>query len=595
MRVRFWGTRGSIAKPGPGTVRFGGNTSCVEVRSAAGTLLVLDCGTGAHGLGQALVANRTRPYRGHILITHTHWDHIQGFPFFAPLFLPGDEWDVYAPRGLRESLRDTLAGQMQYTYFPVSLEQFAATVRYHDLVEGVFSIGDVRVFARYLNHPALTLGYRLEVDGVSVVYATDHEPHRRALADGRGDLTGEDRRHAEFLTGADLVIHDAQYTAAEYPTKVGWGHSTVESVVHVSRVAGARRLALYHHDPMRDDDALGFVVEAARAQAGSALDVFAAAEGMTLDVMPMAAPRAPAAEPPITAETNVPEEMLDQTVLLALDQPDLRERLMEAVMADGLKLATAPDTDAVLKPSPAGTPSLLMLGSRLGGRDGLEVARAVRNGADVGDKDLPIVLVAANEAEADRAAGAAAGVTDWLVAPFSMLYARTRVRAWALRQACRWIAAAAPPDEVERLRALHAHGILDTPPEERFDRITRLARRLLDVPAAMVTMVDAERQWFKSRSGFDVTETPRDLAFCSYTIQQDEIFVVPDALADPRFADSPVVTEGPRLRFYAGRPVHVDGRRVGTLCVVDNRPRQLAEEDRRALDDLAALVEKELA
>jgi hypothetical protein len=223
------------------------------------------------------------------------------------------------------------------------------------------------------------------------------------------------------------------------------------------------------------------------------------------------------------------------------------------------------------------------------------VARAVRDGGECGDKDMPIVLVAANEAEADRAAGAAAGITDWLVAPFSMLYARTRVRAWALRQACRWIAAAAPPDEVERLRALHERGILDTPPEERFDRITRLARRLLDVPTAMVTLVDAERQWFKSRSGFDVTETARDLAFCSYTIQQDEIFVVPDALADPRFADNPVVAAGPRLRFYAGRPVHVAGRRVGTLCVADNRPRQLAEDDKRALDDLAALVEKELA
>src|SRR5919109_459337 len=299
MRLRFWGTRGSIAKPGPATVRYGGNTSCVEARSAAGTLLILDCGTGAHGLGHALAAERTRPYRGHILITHTHWDHIQGFPFFAPLFQPGDEWDVYAPRGLRESLRDTLAGQMQYTYFPVSLEQFEATVRYHDLVEGVFTIGDVRVTARYLNHPALTLGYRLEADGVSVAYATDHEPHSRALADGEaGELAGE-----------DLVIHDAQYTAAEYPAKLGWGHSTVESTMAVARAAGARRLALFHHDPLRDDAAVDDLVEAMRANAGPALDVFAAAEGLTVDVVPGPAPVAPRVEPPLAARASVPTDM----------------------------------------------------------------------------------------------------------------------------------------------------------------------------------------------------------------------------------------------------------------------------------------------
>ena len=332
MRLRFWGTRGSIAKPGLATVRHGGNTSCVEVRSAAGTLLVLDCGTGAHGLGQSLVAARTAPYRAHILITHTHWDHIQGFPFFAPFFVPGDEWDVYAPRGLRESLRDTLAGQMQYKYFPVSVEQFAASVRYHDLVEGSFTIGDIRVTARYLNHPALTLGYRLEADGVTVVYATDHEPHSRTLGDGGREVQGEDRQHAEFLGGADLVIHDAQYTAKEYPAKVGWGHSTVESVVTVALAAGAHRLALYHHDPLRDDEAVDRLVADARRQAADGppwpLDIFAASEGMTL--------------------------------------------------------------------------------------------------------------------------------TDWLVAPFSMLYARTRIRAWALRQACRWVSAPSPPDEVARLRALHA-------------------------------------------------------------------------------------------------------------------------------------------
>ncbi len=161
MQVCFWGTRGSIAKPGPGTVKYGGNTSCVELRSVADTLVVLDCGTGAHGLGQALLASSRGPLRGYILIGHTHWDHIQGIPFFAPLFLPNYEWNIYAPRGLGTNLQQTLAGQMQYTYFPVSLERLGATIRYHELVEGSFVVGDIRVFTRYLNHPALTLGYRV--------------------------------------------------------------------------------------------------------------------------------------------------------------------------------------------------------------------------------------------------------------------------------------------------------------------------------------------------------------------------------------------------------------------------------------------------
>src|SRR5262249_4992838 len=128
MRIRFWGVRGSLPKPGPTTLRYGGNTSCVELRADDGTLVILDCGTGAHGLGQALVAAAERPIRGHLLISHTHWDHIQGFPFFAPLFASGNEWDIYAPGGLGQELAATLAGQMQYTYFPVSLDQLGATI-----------------------------------------------------------------------------------------------------------------------------------------------------------------------------------------------------------------------------------------------------------------------------------------------------------------------------------------------------------------------------------------------------------------------------------------------------------------------------------
>jgi phosphoribosyl 1,2-cyclic phosphodiesterase/DNA-binding response OmpR family regulator len=599
MRLRFWGTRGSIAKAGPSTVRYGGNTSCVEVRSKAGTLLVLDCGTGAHGLGQALVAARTAPYRGHMLITHTHWDHIQGFPFFAPLFVKGDEWDVYAPRGLRESLRDSLAGQMQYTYFPISLEQFAATIRYHDLVEGVFTIGDVRVTTRYLNHPALALGYRLEADGAAIVYATDHEPHTRALAEGdAGDLRGEDRRHVEFLADADLIIHDAQYTAAEYPAKVGWGHSTLESVVAVAGAAGARRLALFHHDPLRDDEAIDRLVADARRRAGEAglrLDVFAGADGQTIDVAPTAGARHHAQTSPLAAaEATVPVDLLARSVLVALDDATIRERLAEVVRADGLALVTAENGDEVLAIARNTPLSVLLLGRRLGGRDGLEICREIRQSTAGYAKELPIVVVAASEAEADRTAGAEVGVTDWLVAPVWAGYARTRIRAWALRQACRWIAAPLPVDEPARLRALHEAGILDSAPEERFDRITRLARRLFDVPASLITLIDAERQWFKSRPGLEVQETPRELSLCAYAIHEDRLMVVPDALLDPRFADNPMVTGESRMRFYAGRPLRIDGRRVGTLCVVDTRPRELRDDDLRALDDLASLVEKEL-
>src|SRR5215510_2159567 len=193
MRIRFWGTRGSLPKPGRTTLRYGGNTSCVELQTARGTLIVLDAGPS--------------PLRGHLLISHTHWDHIQGFPFFAPLFASHTEWDIYAPGGLGKRLEDTLAGQMEYTYFPVTLEQLDATVRFHDLVEGAFEIEDVHVAARFLNHPALTLGYRLEAGGASVVYAVDHEPHSAHHTDaGPADpVHQEDRRHIEFCAGADLL------------------------------------------------------------------------------------------------------------------------------------------------------------------------------------------------------------------------------------------------------------------------------------------------------------------------------------------------------------------------------------------------------
>ena len=601
MRVRFWGTRGSIAKPGPTTIRYGGNTSCIEVRSASGTLVVLDCGTGAHGLGQSLLAaSGGKPTRGHLLITHTHWDHIQGVPFFAPLFVPGGEWDIYAPRGFAQSLRETLAGQMQYAYFPITLEQFEATIRYHELVEGNFRVGDVDVRAQYLNHPALTLGYRLEADGAAFVYASDHEPFARGLATGNGEIAALDARHADFLSGADLVVHDAQYTAAEYPAKAGWGHSTGEYAAAVCRRANVRRLALTHHDPLRDDAALDKVVAGVRAWlgAGRVPDVFAAAEGEQFELEARAYADATDGVAGLPAATDVPEAYGRSCVLLASPDPVAAEAVHTAAGAAGVRIVRGANAADVVALVAAEQPSLVLLARTLpDGSDALAVARTVRGADAQGAADVPIVVLShrLETTSADLARGDAAGVTDWLVAPYSVGYARTRVQAWLLRSPCRWVPAPIPADEEQRLADLHRLNVLDTPVEERFERLTRLAAALFDVPVALVSLVDRHRQWLKSAYGVPLRETSREVSFCAHAILGREPLVVPDALQDPRFADNPTVADGPRIRFYAGHPIFLpSGSCVGTLCVIDTRPRQIDQAGLQLLEDLANIVKQEL-
>ena len=599
MRVRFWGTRGSIPKPGPTTVRYGGNTSCVEVTGSDGTLVVLDCGTGAHALGEALRARGARPLRGHILISHTHWDHIQGLPFFAPLFDPEGEWDIYGPRGVHQHVKDVLRGQMQYTYFPVSLEDLGARIRYHDLVEGDFAVGGIRVTARYLNHTALTLGYRLEAAGVSVVYATDHEPNSARLAAGFSglspDLDRADLAHAAFLGGADLVIHDAQYTVAEYEARRGWGHSTQEYVVDLVSTTGARRCCLFHHDPEHDDRTVDRLVELARDRAraaGARLEIFAAAEGQVVELEPPARAARPTTRSEAPAVGPVVHALPDHRVLVAVEDAATASPLVDAVQADGLRLVRATHAGDLLPLCRRERPSLLLADRR---PEHVTLCRALRSDADPALRETPVCIVADTEDPARAAAEAAAGVSDWLIKPFSRHYARTRVRAWILRTGGRWAKAPLPPDEATRLAALGRLGLLDTPEEDRFGRITRLARRVFLAPIALVTLIDADRQWFKSRQGLDVSETPRDMAICAHAILSDETFVVPDTLDDPRFAENPLVVRPPRIRFYAGQPLHTsDGHRVGTLCVMDHRPRELAAVDLEALRDLAVLAEGEL-
>jgi phosphoribosyl 1,2-cyclic phosphodiesterase len=576
VRIRFWGTRGSVPTPGPDTVRYGGNTSCVEVRTDAGTLLVLDCGTGARALGLALVEEAAEtgvPPAGAILIGHTHWDHINGIPFFAPLFVPGSQWEVFGPHGLVRTLDHVLAGQMEYQYFPVGLDELAAEIRYHDLVEGVFEVGDATIRAQYLNHPALTLGYRIEADGAVVVYASDHEPHDRALAGGgRPQAGGADDRHVAFLAGADVVVHDTQYDADGYRAKVGWGHSTMEYAVDLAAAAGVRRLVLFHHDPQRSDDDLDALLLRARARAAASsapLEVDAAAEGATVDVAPSG--EASNRTPGTAAATSVPAvEHLPTGVVVATSDPALEATVRAAAAAEGLEVRP-PDgglADAVVVVDVDDDGAL----GRVGGA--LAVLGVTR-------RALPVV--------------APATVTDWLVLPCSVAHVRTKLRCAALRRACRWLAAPVAPDEEARLAALHALGVLDTPAEERFDRFVEEARRIAETPIALVSLVDGDRQWFKARAGFELAESHRDLSVCAHAILGADVFQVPDALEDDRFADSPAVTGPTRVRFYAGMPVALaDGSRVGTVCVADHRPRLLDDRQLAELRRLAELVAAEL-
>src|SRR5262245_17175358 len=439
MRVRFWGTRGSIAKPGPTTLRHGGNTSCVEVQASDGTVVVLDCGTGAHALGRELA---TRPQlRGHLLIGHTHTDHIQGFSSFDPLFTRGQRWSVHAPGARRGQLEQTLAGPMAYEYSPIDFGYFEADVAFHELTEGALELGGIRVRAQYLNHPALTLGYRLECDGAVLVYATDHEPntlHPEDAEPGAPLIHPEDRRHVRFLERADLVIHDAQYTLADFPARAGWGHTPVERAVDYALLAGAKRLALFHHDPTRHDEAVDRIVAAAQArarEAGSALQVFAASEGSALVLAGHAQlePReSRAARSALLAKLPARRE----SVLVVDDDPLVVKLIERTLASEGVHVEGARDVETALRVARATRPDLILLDLHLPGRDGLDVCRELHADADPTLAELPVVVLSgARVKETDLIDAFAAGAADFLTKDSKPTAIRSRVRTWLLRTA----------------------------------------------------------------------------------------------------------------------------------------------------------------
>jgi phosphoribosyl 1,2-cyclic phosphodiesterase len=278
MRIKFWGVRGSCASAGADMAEVGGNTSCVEVRVGE-TTIILDAGTGLRSLGGELM-RRGGEVEAHILLSHFHWDHIQGFPFFTPAYVKGNRIEIYGPeRAAGRDVRAALDTQMRPPHFPVGLDAMRAGLGFYPVPAGAaFKIDQVTVEAAAANHPGGCLAYRLNANGRSVVYATDTE-HFDEL----------DSNLVELARGCDVLICDAQYTGDEYSTKRGWGHSTPDEAVKLARAAGAGQLILFHHDPAHDDASIARMETAARALLPTTT---AAREGLEIVLAPKSAQRA---------------------------------------------------------------------------------------------------------------------------------------------------------------------------------------------------------------------------------------------------------------------------------------------------------------
>jgi phosphoribosyl 1,2-cyclic phosphodiesterase len=289
MKFKFWGTRGSIPTPGPNSVKYGGNTTCIEVGTSGGELLILDAGTGIHALAQTLPANQ--PLTVHIFITHTHWDHIQGLPFFLPIFAAQNEIHIYGGQDpvTGQEIDRALTVQLQHSYFPISEAQLKADIYYHSLVAGQpVAIGSARITPLLLNHPVLNFGYRIDDDdGSSLFFTGDYEPlsHRYQPGDpeyrqAQDAIDATHRNILRVIDKVDALIIDSSYTDAEYRQRKGWGHGTYRCALSLAEQARAGKLFFTHHEPTRTDRQLDEIYQAILNGRGpSDLEIYLAREG----------------------------------------------------------------------------------------------------------------------------------------------------------------------------------------------------------------------------------------------------------------------------------------------------------------------------
>ncbi|HNQ72968.1 MAG TPA: response regulator [Verrucomicrobiota bacterium] len=301
--LKFWGVRGSVPTPGPGTVRYGGNTTCVEVR-AQNQIVILDGGTGLRPLGRSLLAEfQDQPLHITILLTHTHWDHIQGLPFFTPIYHPRCRVRILGFEGARRGLVNVLTGQMESPYFPVPFGELPGNIEVDELKDLEFPVGNLRVRTWFANHPGICVGYRIHTGNELIVFFPDNEPHCRYDEAGQPQPTraeasldyarSQESKMIEFLHGADVAILDAQYDRPEYEKHVGWGHGCVDDVVMLAVRAQVKRLFLFHHDPDHDDNRLDELLARARqivTREKSPLAVALATEGQIVRFAPALQP-----------------------------------------------------------------------------------------------------------------------------------------------------------------------------------------------------------------------------------------------------------------------------------------------------------------